>query len=285
MLNNGAKLIILKDGSMEDAFKANRDLSKFLKSVGVWDCNPGIDWFRREGSKTIAYEAYAQMKNVPDWIIAACGNGSSIRAIYKGFQEMKQAGIINKLPKMVGVQIEGGDPIPKGAILKQLNKPVEIKNPPKSLGDSASASFDYFAAVRAILESKGCGVGVNDKEIAQCVSEYINMENKLLNSCIPEVVTAQILPALKKLLDKNIIKQGDSVLLFFSSNAINDRKNLKELLTKYGYKNAWKKISNLIPVIDDTKNKSKKNEENANTRYVKNDLTDIKKAISSLMKS
>lgn len=286
MLNNGAKLIILKNGSMEDAFKANRNLSKFLESKGIWDCNPGVDWLRREGSKTIAYEMYAQMDIVPDWIIAACGNGSSLRAIYKGFKEMKDAGIINKLPKMVGVQIEGGDPIPQGALLKQFNKPVEIISPPESLGDSASASFDYFAAVRAITESKGCGIGVTDKEIAKCLSEFIYKENELLNECIPEVVTAQILPALEKLLKEKIIKKNQNVVLFFSSHAINDRDHLKELLLKYGYEDAWKKINPLIPLIKKSKSKLNMGKESKlNIRYVTNDLKDIKKAVIDLMKS
>ena len=286
MLNNGAKLIILKDGSMEDAFKANRDLANFLESEGIWDCNPGVDWLRREGSKTIAYEMYAQMNIVPDWIIAACGNGSSLRAIYKGFKEMKDAGIINKLPKMVGVQIKGGDPIPQGALLRQFNEPVEITSPPESLGDSASASFDYFAAVRAITESKGCGIGVTDKEIAKCLSEFIHKENELLNKCIPEVVTAQILPALEQLLKKNVIKKNQNVVLFFSSHAINDRDHLKELLLKYRYEDAWKKIDPLIPLIEKSVSKLKVDIENkSNVRYVTNDLRDIKKAVLDLIKS
>lgn len=286
MLNNGAKLIILKEGSMEDAFKANRDLAIFLESEGIWDCNPGVDWLRREGSKTIAYEMYVQMNIVPDWIIAACGNGSSLRAIYKGFKEMKDAGIINKLPKMVGVQIEGGDPIPRGALLKQFKEPVEIISPPESLGDSASASFDYFAAVRAISESNGCGIGVTDKEIAKCLSEFIYSESELLNVCIPEVVTAQILPALEQLLKKKIMKKNQNVVLFFSSHAINDRDNLKELLLKYGYEDVWKKIDSLIPLIEKSVSKPKVDIENkSNVRYVTNDLRDIKKAVLDLIKS
>ena len=229
---------------------------------------------------------YAQMNIVPDWIIAACGNGSSLRAIYKGFKEMKDAGIISKLPKMVGVQIKGGDPIPQGALLKQFNEPVEIVSPPESLGDSASASFDYFAAVRAITESKGCGIGVTDKEIAICLSEFIHNESKLLNKCIPEVVTAQILPALEKLLKKKIIKKNQNVVLFFSSHAINDRDHLKELLLKYGYEDAWKKIDSLIPLIEQSVSKQKVDIENkSNVRNVTNDLRDIKKAVLDLIKS
>lgn len=284
MLNNGAKLIILKDGSMEDAFKANRDLSNFLESMNVMDCNPGVDWLRREGSKTIAYEIYSQINIAPDWIIAACGNGSSIRAIFKGFKEMKQAHIVKKLPKMIGVQIKGGDPIPKGASLKQLREPVEIQSPPESLGDSASASFDYFAAVRAIIESRGIGIGVEDKEISRCLSDFIFQESDLLDRCIPEVVTAQILPALEVFIKNKTIKSGQNVVLFFSSHAINDRGNIKKLLIEHGNTKAWEKIEKFIPLIEEKMPKLKTdNDVYKNVSYVSNNLEEIKRAIVKLL--
>lgn len=284
MLNNGAKLIILKYGSMEDAFKANRDLSSFLASIDVIDCNPGIDWLRREGSKTIAYEIYSQMNIVPDWIITACGNGSSIRAIFKGFKEMKQAKIVNKLPKMIGVQIKGGDPIPKGVLLKQLRRPVEIQSPSESLGDSASASFDYFAAVRAIIESKGNGIGVEDKEISRCLSDFIFQESALLDKCIPEVVTAQILPALEIFMRNGTMKSGQNVVLFFSSHAINDRENIKKLLIEHGNIKAWKRIENLIPIIEEKLTKLETSQNiDKNVSYVSNNLEEIKDAVKKIL--
>lgn len=247
MIHNNAKLIILKDSYMEDAFKMSRDISEFLDGLEIKDCNPGIDWIRREGDKTIAYELYTQLKHVPDWIILACGNGSSTHGIFKGFKEMKKMGIIDKLPRMVGVQIKGGDPIPQGVNLQMTKKPIEISNPPPSLGDSAVASFDYIAAVQAILESKGLGIGVKDSEVASCLSSFIRDESHLLRECIPEVTTAEILAAFDIMLKRSVVKKGESVVLFFSSHGFNSRDQLKELLGKYGYYNEWKKIEKYLP--------------------------------------
>lgn len=281
MLNNGSKLVIIK-GSMEDAFKANRDLSKFLAKQNIRDCNPGIDWFRREGTKTIAYEMLAQLKTVPDWIIMPCGNGSSIRAVYKGFIEMFNARIIKKLPKMVGVQIAGGDPIPVGSYRKQITVPIEMLSPPKSFGDSAIASFDYIAAVKTILESGGCGVGVKDSEIATSLAEFINKEPIVIKDCIPEVVTAEILPAFEKLVDSNIIKKKEMVILFFSSHAVNDRENIHKLLSKYNYRSEWKAIEKLIPKIKQSSSLNNKTLLNS-IQLVDNNPHAIKQAVHKLL--
>ncbi|MBN2780727.1 MAG: threonine synthase, partial [Candidatus Marinimicrobia bacterium] len=67
---------------------------------------------RVEGYKLTAFELYEQMRgNLPDYIVvptSACGH---IRGIFKGFAELKEAGIIAELPKMVVVQARNNSPI------------------------------------------------------------------------------------------------------------------------------------------------------------------------------
>jgi threonine synthase len=285
MVANNASIIILENSHMEDAFKVNRDLSPFLDSIGIKDCNPGIDWIRGEGDKTIAFELLAQLNTVPDWIILACGNGSSTHGIFKGFKELKEAGITNKLPKMVGVQIEGGDPIPRGVRKLQDDKPIEIQNPPSSFGDSAVASFDYIAAVQSIIESKGLGISVEDKNIAKCLASFIKLEQELLTTCIPEVTTAETLAALEIMIQKKIIHKEENVVLFFSSHATNGRDHLKELLKCYDFRNEWNMIKNLIPEPLDNLNDRFINKANDKVRIVPKNLTLVKNAVMELLEA
>jgi threonine synthase len=55
---------------------------------------------------------FEQMENkVPDYIAvptSACGN---VRGLFKGYRELKQAGITDKLPKMIVVQAKNNSPI------------------------------------------------------------------------------------------------------------------------------------------------------------------------------
>jgi threonine synthase len=60
---------------------------------------------RIEGTKSIGFEICEQLEwNVPDYIVVPVGNGTLLYSIYKAFVDLKNIGIINKLPKMIGVK-------------------------------------------------------------------------------------------------------------------------------------------------------------------------------------
>ena len=67
---------------------------------------------RTEGYKLTAFELYEQMRGeLPDFIAvptSACGH---IRGLFKGFRELKAAGLIPRLPRMIVVQAANNSPI------------------------------------------------------------------------------------------------------------------------------------------------------------------------------
>jgi threonine synthase len=67
---------------------------------------------RVEGYKLTAFEMFEQMQgNVPDFIAiptSACGH---IRGVWKGWRELKQAGYVERLPRMIIVQAANNSPI------------------------------------------------------------------------------------------------------------------------------------------------------------------------------
>ncbi|HMA61403.1 MAG TPA: threonine synthase, partial [bacterium] len=83
---------------------------------------------RVEGYKLTAFEMFEQMNgNVPDYIAvptSACGH---IRGIFKGYRELKQAGLIDNLPNMVVVQARNNSPIVK-ALKQGRNDVVPFTN-------------------------------------------------------------------------------------------------------------------------------------------------------------
>jgi threonine synthase len=68
--------------------------------------------FRVEGYKLTAFEMYEQMSGkVPDYIAvptSACGH---VRGIFKGYRELRAAGITDKIPKMIVVQALNNSPV------------------------------------------------------------------------------------------------------------------------------------------------------------------------------
>ena len=66
------------------------------------------------GTKTFAYEICEQLGwKSPDTVILAAGNGSLLLGAYIGFNELRNAGIIDKIPRLIGVQAENCAPVVK----------------------------------------------------------------------------------------------------------------------------------------------------------------------------
>jgi threonine synthase len=57
-----------------------------------------------EGYKTVAFELVEQLAIPPDTVVAAVGAGDGLYGIWKGFRELRELGVIDRTPRMVGVQ-------------------------------------------------------------------------------------------------------------------------------------------------------------------------------------
>jgi threonine synthase len=63
------------------------------------------------GMATIAYELVEQLGSPPRAIITPIGQGTLFLGLYHGFQALKEAGVIETLPRLVGVQAQVCAPI------------------------------------------------------------------------------------------------------------------------------------------------------------------------------
>jgi threonine synthase len=67
--------------------------------------------FGLPGIATIAYELVEQLGGAPGSVIAPVGHGSLLLGIQRGFEALKAAGIIPKIPVLVGVQVRACAPL------------------------------------------------------------------------------------------------------------------------------------------------------------------------------
>jgi threonine synthase len=58
--------------------------------------------YQAEGGKTIAYEIVAQLGAVPDWVVAPVGGGGTLSATWRGFRDLHERGLIDRLPRLAG---------------------------------------------------------------------------------------------------------------------------------------------------------------------------------------
>ena len=105
---HGATILEIQ-GNFDDALKTVIELTERNPSiVRLNSINP----FRIEGQKTLAFEVCDQLDfRSPDIMIVPVGNAGNISAIWKGSSELRQLNIIERVPRMIGIQAEGAAPI------------------------------------------------------------------------------------------------------------------------------------------------------------------------------
>ncbi|WP_174590306.1 threonine synthase [Methanocella conradii] len=160
-LMHGAKVISIK-GNFDDALRLVREL---CVENGIYLLN-SINPYRLEGQKTIGFEIVDYFGwEVPDRIILPVGNAGNVTAIFKGLSEMKRLGIIDRVPKMTGIQAEGSAPIAKA--IKSGAASITVEEHPETvatairIGDPVNA----VKALNAIRASGGTAETVTDEEI------------------------------------------------------------------------------------------------------------------------
>lgn len=155
----GAKVIPVK-GDYDMAF----DLSvKLTEKLGIYNRNTAYNPFTIEGKKTAALEIFQQMgEKVPDRIFVPVGDGCIIAGIYKGWEDLKEIGYIDKLPQIVAVQADGSS-----NLISNLDDKESEFHTPHTVADSISVQIprNFYMAKDFLVRYHGIGIGVSDDEI------------------------------------------------------------------------------------------------------------------------
>jgi threonine synthase len=184
---HGAQLITTRDG-----FDAALELiEKVVAESDSFYLMNSINPYRIEGQKTVAYEIYEQLgRKVPDFVVLPVGNAGNISAVWKGFRELRDWGIVDGVPRMVGVQAKGASPLADAYVagrrkLKALKKPETVASAIR-IGNPVS----WKKALKAIKESKGMALSVSDSEIVQARRQLSSREGIFVENASAAPVAA-----------------------------------------------------------------------------------------------
>jgi len=91
-------------GDFDDAMARVQEVTQQLGIYLVNSVNP----FRLEGQKTIMYRVLEALRwEVPDWIVVPGGNLGNSSAFGKAFYELKQLGLIDRIPRLAVINATG----------------------------------------------------------------------------------------------------------------------------------------------------------------------------------
>jgi threonine synthase len=179
--------------------------------VGWFDTSTLKEPYRIEGKKTMGLELAEQLGwQMPDAIFYPTGGGTGLIGMWKAFAELEAIGFIGaRRPRMIAVQAKGCAPIVRAyetgeehaARWENAHTIASGIRVPQAVGD--------FLILRAVRESGGFAIAVDDEAIADALAEMAQVEGLLL---CPE--GAATYAAYKQSLADGRISRNDQVVLF-----------------------------------------------------------------------
>lgn len=240
MLVYGAR-VILVDGGYDQATALARQAAEELG----WFCrNTGYNPFSAEGKKTAAFEIWEAMQRgelaggpggrraghggglarearrepPPEAalsIFVPVGDGNIIAGLHKGFRDLQELGLLERMPRLIGVQAEGSS-----AVANAFREGGETIRPvaARTLADSISVDLpaDGLRALRAATRTGGAYLTVSDGEILESVAELGRA------GLFAEPAAAAACAGLAKALRGGLLGPEDPVLLLNTGSGLKD---------------------------------------------------------------
>jgi threonine synthase len=211
---HGAKVLQVR-GNFDEALEFVLNLAEKHKDIYLLN---SINPFRVEGQKSLGFEICEQLNNeAPDRIVIPVGNAGNISAVWKGLKEFYSLGLIQKLPKMTGIQAAGSAPIAQ-AIKTNSEKIVPVEHPETiATAIRIGSPVSWKKAVNAIRESGGTAETVTDEEILEAQKILARIEGIFV-----EPASASSIAGLKKLVKKGVIDKDEKVVCITTGHGLKD---------------------------------------------------------------
>jgi threonine synthase len=134
--------------------------------------------FTLEGTKTVAYEIWEQLSGrvtapagtavdggVPDHFVCPIGQGSLFLGAYRGFTDLRAAGLIERLPRFIGVQSVGCAPIVE-ASRRGFDRAAPVdQRTSVAEGIMLARPIRDREILQALRDTDGHAIAVTDEEI------------------------------------------------------------------------------------------------------------------------
>jgi len=210
---HGAKLLAV-EGSYDQAFDLCLEV---CEERGFYNRNTAINPYLGEGKKTLALEIWEQFGyQAPEAVMVPVGDGCIIGGIYKGFSDLLDLGLIERIPRLIGVQAAGS------AALTECWELGEDRCSPaatRTIADSISVSMprDQLKALRAVRKSDGFFITVTDKAITEAMALLSARAGILV-----EPAAAAPLAGLKKAMEIGKIAADEQIVLVHTGHGLKD---------------------------------------------------------------
>ncbi|HSP15150.1 MAG TPA: threonine synthase [Thermoanaerobaculia bacterium] len=199
-------------GDFDAAMQLVLDASKKLGIYLVNSINP----FRIEGQKTIVWELLQDLGwNAPDWIVVPAGNLGNTSAFGKALREAREAGWIDRVPRLASIQASGANPFYRSyrdRFGERHRVAAETIASAIRIGDPVS----HDRAVAAIRYTGGVVEEVTDAQIMSAKRDIDGMGI----GCEP--ASAATLAGVRKLRASGVMHNGERIVCVLTGHMLKD---------------------------------------------------------------
>ena len=200
------------DGQIDECGRLVREGA----AEGHWfDCSTLKEPYRLEGKKVMGFELVEQLGwKVPDAIFYPTGGGTGLVGMWKAFDELEAVGLIGpERPRMYAIQASGCAPI-----VRAFERGDEFAErwegaATVATGIRVPSAVGDFLILRAVRESGGSAIAVEEEDIVQAVEDAARDDGMLL---CPE--GGAVLAGWREALQRGLVRRDESVLLFNCAN-------------------------------------------------------------------
>jgi threonine synthase len=178
-----------------------------------------------EAMKTIAFEIAEQLTAIqgpvssngkdkaiwrtPDWYVQAISGGMGPLGVYKGFHELRQMGLVDRIPSIAPIQADGCAPMVQSFKLG-LETAIPVTTPKTHIETLATGDpgRSYVILREHVLETKGTFESVTDEEAFRAMHALAKMEGISV-----EPAAGVAFAGLFKLIRAGIIKSTDTIVV------------------------------------------------------------------------
>jgi len=212
--------------------KTKEVAAQFAKRKGLFRDRGIRSVSARESMKTVAFEIAEQLPRMldpgdtpwraPDWYIQAVSGGMGPVGVWKGYRELMQMGLVDRMPKLACIQAAGCAPM-VNSFRKGLEEAEPVLKPNTLIITVATGSPGpaYTFLSRVIREHGGAFEAVTDEETFHAMHVMAKLDGISM-----EPAAGIAFAGLFKLLNKGVIKRNDVVVVNCSGHTFPVEKHL-----------------------------------------------------------
>lgn len=170
----------------------------------------------KESMKTLGFEIAEQLGlemngggwRCPDWYIQAVSGGIGPLGVWKGFTELHQMGLIDKMPRLGIIQAAGCAPMVQAYAAGKLKADPVVPKTLITVLATGDPGYSYVVLREAVASAGGAMIAIEDGETFAAMRRLASKAGLSV-----EPATAVAFAGLEKMLSEGIIQPGETVVV------------------------------------------------------------------------